>query len=158
MSNTPQESGSVPRNPSRRHLRLPVSTLRYIELGKDNGGIILNVGEGGVAIASAVAVENEELPSVRFRLPGSGDWIETSGRVAWTSPSRKAAGVRFVHLKEDDRNRIKTWISSEASLAAVQASTRIAFDPETDLRNSLSMVREAKSTPQVIVTSETAIS
>ena len=158
MSNTPPESGSVPRNPSRRHLRLPVPTLRYIELGNDNGGIILNVGEGGVAIASAVALENEELPSVRFRLPGSGDWIETSGRVAWTSPSRKAAGVRFVHLKEDDRNRIKAWISSEVSLAANQPSTRIPSEPETDLQHSLSVVREAKGLPPILVTSKSATS
>jgi hypothetical protein len=51
-----------------------------------------------------------ELPAMRFQLSESQTWIETQGRIAWISASKKAAGVEFVGLPEEARNKIRQWI------------------------------------------------
>jgi protein TonB len=50
---------------------------------------------------------------MRFQLPDSKEWIETSGEVTWISESPREAGVRFVDLMEDTRAKIRNWISQE---------------------------------------------
>ncbi len=60
---------------------------------------------------------------MRFQLPGSSDWLEASGEIARISESKKEAGLRFVDLSEDTRNRIKNWVSSAESPGQWQRET-----------------------------------
>jgi TonB family protein len=99
----------------RAHVRRPIASLAYVDLGENNGGIILNIGEGGLAVASAAPLYTDGLARMRFQLPGSGDWLEASGKIARISESKKEAGLRFVELSEDARDQIKGWISSGVS-------------------------------------------
>jgi len=69
-----------------------------VELGDGNGGIALNVSEGGLAITAAGLLTSDYFPSIRFQLPKSDVWIETSGQVAWASDSKKGAGIQFVDV------------------------------------------------------------
>jgi TonB family protein len=109
------------KNSERRvHTRQPVPSLAYVDLGENNGGIILNASEGGLAVTSAEPLYTDGLARMRFQLPDSSDWMELSGAIAWISKSKKEAGLRFVELSEDARNRIKGWISSEAPSAKLQ--------------------------------------
>jgi len=101
----------------RVHVRRPVPSLAYVDLGENNGGIILNIGEGGLAVTSVAPLYTDVLAQMRFQLPGSSDWLEASGEIARISESKKEAGLRFVDLSEDTRNRIKGWISSDVSPA-----------------------------------------
>jgi hypothetical protein len=89
--------------------------LTYIDLGDGNGGIAANISEGGLAITAAGELFADYFPSIRFQLPKIFDWIETSGRVAWTSESKKGAGICFEGIREGDRERIRHWISSKDS-------------------------------------------
>ena len=52
---------------------------------------------------------------MRFLLPESKSWVETNGRIAWVSESRKEAGIRFVDLPENARRKIQKWILLESS-------------------------------------------
>ena len=156
MSNTPHGTGSARSSSDRRYSRQRVSTLEYIELGKDNGGIVLNIAEGGVAITTAVAITNEELPNVRFRLPGSSDWIETSAQVAWTSPSKREAGIQFVRLRPDDQNRIRSWISSNASPKDIHAPTQVPPEPAKIPQASSPIDRDSESAPATSALPESA--
>ena len=103
-------------------VRQPVTALVYIVLGQSNGGIILNISEGGLALSSAEPLDADSLARMRFQLPGSSDSIELSGDIAWISESKRKAGMRFVDISEDTRNRIVGWILSEA--------TPVKFRPE----------------------------
>jgi PilZ domain/Gram-negative bacterial TonB protein C-terminal len=87
--------------------------LTYIDLGDGNGGIALNISEGGLAITAAGTLFEDYFPNIRFQLPKVTGWIETSGRVIWTSGSKKGAGICFEGLTEVDRERIRHWISSK---------------------------------------------
>ena len=106
--------GALPERPDRRaYDRSSSALLTYVELGDGNGGIALNVSEGGLAITAAGLLTSDYFPSVRFQLPKSDVWIETSGQVAWTSDSKKGAGIQFVDVADSDREKIREWIATK---------------------------------------------
>jgi TonB family protein len=121
MSNTPQGAESPSANVERRLcVRRAVPSLAYVNFGENNGGIILNIGEGGLAVTSVAPLFTDDLSRMRFQLPGSSDWLEASGEITRISESKKEAGLQFVGLSEDTRKQIQDWISSIASSAELQ--------------------------------------
>ncbi len=111
---------SVPAGDRRAHPRQRVRSLSYVELGRDNGGIVLNISEGGIAVQAAEALdETEGLISMRIEIPGSRKRLEVNGEFAWIGASRKDAGFRFVDLQEDALRRIRSWIAREESPGSV---------------------------------------
>jgi Gram-negative bacterial TonB protein C-terminal/PilZ domain len=101
------------RRDRRRHLRKSPSSIIYAELCKDTGGIVLDLGEGGLSMTTAAAINEKYYPHIRFRLPSCAHSIETSGQIIWLAESKNRAGIQFVDLTEDARIQIKNWISSE---------------------------------------------
>jgi len=114
---------SLPRTPSkgpltterRQNPRHPVRPTEYIEIGDSNGGIILDISEGGMAVASAHALVGNQTLLFRFQLPRSNEIIEASGKINWIGETKKRAGVRFVDLPPATREQIQKWIDSETS-------------------------------------------
>ncbi len=103
-----------PRLPDRRaHFRRPVRSLAYVELGDGNGGIALNISEGGMAVQAVMSLGGDDLPSVRVQLSHSKKQIQVKGRVAWTGDLRKLAGVEFVDVTDETRRQIRDWIALE---------------------------------------------
>ena len=113
MSNTSATIDSSTGTPERRvYARRQTSSLAYVDLGEDNGGLVLNVSEGGIAVHAAVMLAGDQLPKIRFQLPQSIEWIESAGQVTWTGDSRKNAGIEFVGLPEEARAQIRNWLTS----------------------------------------------
>jgi TonB family protein len=98
----------------RVHLRQAVRSLAYVELGEGNGGIALNISEGGMAVQAVMSVMETELPAMRVQLAHSKKQIQAKGRIAWTTGLGKLAGVEFVDLSEEARQQIREWVSLEA--------------------------------------------
>jgi hypothetical protein len=103
------------RRDRRAHTRCNSPLVTYIDLGEGNGGIALNISEGGLAITAAGTLFADYFPAIRFQLPKVSGWIETSGRVVWVGESKKAAGISFEDITGVDRERIRDWITSKAS-------------------------------------------
>ena len=120
-------------------------SLAYVDLGGTNGGIILNLSEGGLVVAVAAPVQKGPLPKLRFQLPGSNDWVETSGETAWVSNSRREVGIRFVDLSPDNREKIKAWVASEQLPAEPQAQR--AKEPPRRRVLEMPDLRPSRSTP-----------
>jgi TonB family protein len=99
----------------RIHARHRLRSLAYVELGENNGGIVLNIGEGGFAVRAAEAITEDRLPSVRFQTQNTEKRLVASGEIAWATDSRKEVGIRFVDLPEEALAEIKMWISQEES-------------------------------------------
>ena len=99
----------------RQNPRHPVRPTEYIEIGDSNGGIILDISEGGMAVASAQALVGNQTLRFRFQLPRSLETIETSGEINWIGETKKRAGVRFVDLPAEAREQIHKWIDSQTS-------------------------------------------
>jgi TonB family protein len=114
---------SLPRMPTkgpltterRQNPRHPVRPTEYIEIGDNNGGIILDISEGGMAVASAQALVGNQTLLFRFQLPRSLETIETSGEINWIGETKKRAGVRFVDLPLAAREQIQKWIDAQTS-------------------------------------------
>lgn len=111
----------------RKHARQKPDSLTYVELDKENGGIILDASESGISVQAVVSITDDELPQVRLKLPHSKDWLKTRARVVWTRESRKVAGLQFEELSEQLRAQLKDWLSSEAS--ASESGTEPASAP-----------------------------
>jgi TonB family protein len=108
----------------RLHSRQLIHSLAYAEIDDGNGGIVLNVSEGGMSIRAVMGLTEDVFPRLRFQLPQSRGWIETSARIAWMSKSRKVAGLQFVDLPEPTRTRLREWLFLETSPLAVQEAPR----------------------------------
>lgn len=111
------------RRDRRAYPRTNSPLLTYIDLGDGNGGIALNISEGGLAITAAGTLFEDYFPNIRFQLPRVTGWIETSGRVIWTSGSKKGAGICFEGITEVDRERIRHSISSKDSSGEIDNRT-----------------------------------
>jgi TonB family protein len=116
MSESHDLMQNFPEHADRRiHSRHRIRALAYVELGENNGGIVLNLSEGGFAVRAAEAIHEDSLSRLRFQMQHATQPLEISGKIAWTSDSRKEAGVRFVDVPEETLLEIKTWILQEVS-------------------------------------------
>jgi len=116
MTQTPAHfDHRIPARDRRAGVRQAVRSLAYVQLEDGNGGIALNVSEGGIALQAIVSLSAVDLPSMRIQLAHSRKQIEAKGRVAWTNGFRRLAGVEFVDLSEESRIQIREWISLESS-------------------------------------------
>ena len=114
MSLAPESSEShLPASDRRSHSRQQLRALAYVKLGEDNGGIVLNLSEGGLSVQAVMSLMGESLPRMRFQLSPSQDWIETAARVVWVSDAKKVAGLQFIDLPHREHSQIREWLSQE---------------------------------------------
>ena len=109
--------------------RLAVSSLIFVRLGYENGGIAFNISEGGLALSAANGLPDRGIPELTIQLPDSGDWIRTAAQITWRSVSNKECGLQYVGIGEEARQRIREWIAAEASSArsTPEAETKSGF-------------------------------
>ena len=113
--------------------RIAVNGLAYVNLAPDNGGIVLNVSEGGLCFQSRAPVQSVD--SIRFWFSyrtqrieakvghassnepspgGVSRFIEVASELAWTDDTRKKGGVRFKNLPEVAGQQIRDWMYEPA--------------------------------------------
>jgi hypothetical protein len=119
----------------RQHPRLTPSSPLFVCLGESKRGLLLDVCEGGLAVASLVPRNLDEVISLAFDLPDSELRIQATAEIAWTRDSGHLTGVRFVDLADASRQQLEKWISagadapSPATTEAVAASTPESVEP-----------------------------
>jgi hypothetical protein len=92
----------------------------YINLEPNNGGIVLNVSDGGLCFHSFDPVPRNG--KVRFWFSDNGQRIEADGTLAWADETQKG-GLRFAALPAEAREKIREWMS--------QPSVPLAADDES---------------------------
>jgi hypothetical protein len=121
--------------------RMAVEGLAYINLDPNNGGIILNISEGGLCFHSTIPVQKTAL--VRFwfaqratqmsaddrlalraepQTRGGIGFIEVDSELAWTDETKKRGGLRFTNLPADARKEIREWMSQHAMPSVAEKS------------------------------------
>ena len=94
---------------------------------------VVNLSEGGVGVEinprvfiSGVLPSNGEEISLRFALPGSGEMLDISGVVVWTTVW--TFGVKFSYIPEMQRQALDRWLTEcvERSLAELSERIRAA--------------------------------
>lgn len=125
MQHVPEEFvGPNSARDRRARVRHSPATLTYVKLGAGNGGVILDVSESGMAIASAEPLTELPLPALSFRLPRLDHTFVTSAELVWNSNAKQSAGVRFGSLSDQDRLQIKNWIKAELYAEAFPTTDR----------------------------------
>ncbi|HEY4880520.1 MAG TPA: TonB family protein [Candidatus Acidoferrales bacterium] len=116
MPETPKNSGSKhPEKDRRIHARQRVHSLSYVKIGEGNGGIVLNISEGGISVQAAAVLDDSESVPLWLEIPQVRERLKITGEIVWLSLSRKEAGLRFVDLPESALREIRRWMAREAA-------------------------------------------
>jgi len=91
----------------------------YINIEPNNGGIVLNVSEGGLCFHSFDPVPHNG--TIRFWFSDQNQRIEADAALAWTDETQKG-GLRFATMPEEARERIRSWMSQPSSTLSPEAS------------------------------------
>ena len=91
----------------RLEVRYDLPSISYVHVDDDNGGVILNICEGGVSLQAVHPLVDNRFLRLKFKLPDSGISVKVNGQVVWLSQSKTHAGVCFVDLPETVRAEIR---------------------------------------------------
>lgn len=103
-------------NRMRRHfMRYALETLAYARLdGVNDLPMLLDIGEGGMAIQALEPLEPRRAFAVHFRLPGEPEEFEAVAATAWSDPSGRC-GLRFLGMPPVQRERLKAWLEGNGA-------------------------------------------
>ena len=97
--------------PERRQSpRTKLEEIAYIGMGPENGGLVLDVSDGGLSFHSVAPVKPAE--TIHFLLSIKGQSrIEGAGEVVWADELRTVCGLRFTSLSSGAREYLNAWTS-----------------------------------------------
>ena len=111
----------------RGHPRFPLRALTYVRLEDDNGGVIRDLTQSGIALQSVAPLHQGEELTLRFDLFFPRVRIEASGRVAWADNGGQA-GICFTGLSERSQRALRDWAFTQMLSAAAVSGRDSMFD------------------------------
>lgn len=149
---TPSTGAAVQASPHPRrrcHPRFPLRSLTYVRLENNNGGIIRDLTESGVALQAVSPLNPGDEVALHFDLFSPRVRIETRARVAWADEGGQA-GVSFVDLPSRAQRAMRDWILIQMFTAAVVSGRDSIFAPldaqlmlSPDIRPAIALPRMA---------------
>ena len=138
-------------------VRKRTQQLVYLELGRDNGGVMLNLSEDGCSFQAITPVKCGET-RFAFQISG-GRRIAGDAEVMWVDDVGIMGGLRFLNLPAEARKQIRLWLqetnapeehgtlepAAAAPLDAVARSARVEAAKEASTESMTS--REYRSSP-----------
>ena len=100
----------------RQFPRLVPSTPLFVSMDDAKSGLLLDLCEGGLAVASLVPRNLDDVVSLAFDLPEGVGHIEAKAQVAWTRDSGHLTGVRFMDLDDVSQQQLSEWIAAGTNL------------------------------------------
>jgi cell division septation protein DedD len=109
----------------RQYQRLVPNAPLFISLDDSKSGLLLDLCAGGLAVASLVPRNLDDLVSLAFDLPEGVGHIEAKATIAWTRDSGHLTGVRFVDLDDASQQQLSEWISTGTNLKLAPVTEEI---------------------------------
>ena len=106
-----------------------MGALAYLDIGPDNGGILLNLSEDGLALQAVAPLHGQKEVQLAIQLPHSEARIETAAEIVWLGATSRQAGVRFLNLSAEARTQIREWVESQAAPSASSAAQAPVVEP-----------------------------
>jgi cell division septation protein DedD len=100
----------------RQHQRLVPNAPLFIALDDSKSGLLLDLCEGGLAVASLVPRNLDEVVALAFDLPEGVGRIQAKAKIAWTRDAGHLTGVHFVDLDDASQQQLSEWISTGTNL------------------------------------------
>jgi hypothetical protein len=107
---------------------MPLRSLAYVRLDQNNGGIIRDLTQSGIALQAVTPLSAGDELSVRFDLFFPRVRVETHARVAWANANGQA-GVCFTTLPLRIQRAIREWILTQMLTAAMVSGRNSIFEP-----------------------------
>jgi PilZ domain-containing protein len=115
--------------PERRlSTRKTPENLAYISLPSNNGGIVIDVSEGGLGFHAIGPVDADGPIHFRFAIDSAAR-VAAVGELAWKDKTGKTGGLRFTELPEEIRERIRIWAGQSNSTANSRAKASVPDVP-----------------------------
>jgi PilZ domain len=124
----------------RSTVRKRTQQLVYLELGRDNGGVMLNLSEEGCSFQAITPVARGET-RFAFQISG-GRRISGDAEVMWVDDVGIMGGLRFLNLPVEARNQIRQWLMETNA-----PEERGTFEPAANLPLD-SVKRSPKAKPR----------
>jgi PilZ domain-containing protein len=122
---------SLTMTPDRRQApRKKLVEIAYIGMGPENGGLVLDVSDGGLSFQAVAPVPPADTIQFLLTLRGHSR-IEGAGEVAWANESRTVCGLRFTSLSDDAREQLNNWINQSRTPAALLEKAALSASPAT---------------------------
>ncbi len=116
-------SESSPTSAERRRApRTKLVEIAYIGMGPENGGLVLDVSDGGLSFHAVAPVQPAETIHFLLSLRGKSR-IEGAGEVVWTNEMRTICGLRFTSLSGGAREHLNHWANPSRFPAPAIKST-----------------------------------
>jgi len=123
----------------------------YINIEPDNGGIVLNVSDGGLCFHSYDPVKpNGNNGKIRFWFSDQNQRIEADGTLAWTDETQKG-GLRFAALPAEAREKIRDWINHPATPLPADAGSVATSPRAVPPFNGSWNTKDTRSSPEARV-------
>jgi hypothetical protein len=113
----------------RLNIRKPLEHLVYLSLPSHNGGVVLDVSEGGVGFHAVAPVEADGPIRFRFAIDSSAR-ITAVGELAWKDETGKICGLRFTELPDEVREQIRVWAGESEATALDNPVAEPVIEPE----------------------------
>ena len=120
---------------------------RISALVSDNGGLIADLGEGGLGFQTIAAIEREGPITFWFSLDAA-DRIQATGELAWTDESRKVGGLKFTKISQESIDQIRAWMGTTGSAGSGPAACTSAPGAA---RSSALLASSAKSCDRALL-------
>ncbi len=137
----------------RQWTRTRPTQLMYVELGTDNGGMVLDISETGIGFCAVSAVAGGEKITFVFTADGERR-LKGSAESAWTDVTGKIGGLRFLEVSDEFRRELHNWLRgntvpvgsvTQHVAAATTPKERMGQPPRGPLRELLKPAEEGQS-------------
>ncbi|MBZ5541805.1 MAG: PilZ domain-containing protein [Acidobacteriia bacterium] len=123
MSQHDAKNGGITAERERRQ-KARREQLLYLELGPENGGVVLDVSEGGIRFQAVSPLQ--EGARVHFRVDlDETRHVEGYGQLVWTDETGRIAGLSFTELSDTARRQIRGYLQQPAG-------TRVAASEDVE--------------------------
>ena len=108
--------------------RTKLVEIAYIGMGPENGGLVLDVSDGGLSFHAVAPVQ--PAATIHFLLSLRGhSRIEGAGEVVWTNEMKTVCGLKFTSLSSGAREHLANW-TNQSQLPAADREQSTSSDPQ----------------------------
>ena len=133
----------------RLNIRKPLEHIAYLSLPPNNGGMVLDVSEGGLAFRAIAPVEADGPIHFRFAID-SATRIKAVGELAWKDETGKSGGLRFTELPDEAREQIRLWAGQSQTRAQTRAQAMVQAMVQTRAQTFAQTKAQVSAQPSVI--------
>jgi len=115
-------------------VRKKTQSLVYLELGRENGAVMLNLSENGCGFQ---AISPVKLGKTRFAFQISGGRrVAGEAEVEWVDEAGVTGGLHFLDLQPEARKQVRMWLNDTNAPEEPGEGVAIAAAPVDALRQS----------------------